>query len=424
MKTNIQNQSVNIYLIFFFVLAGIIIRLLWVNDMEWKWDERLMYMAATNIATTGELPATGMKSGGGIENPGLSMWVFGLIAKITTNPVEMVRIIIISNIMALLGFLTLALRKFKGKDQEMWLWGIALAAVSPMAILFSRKLWAQDILPILSFLVILGHQYRNKQWGLFLWGLMGALVGQIHMSGFFFAFGLLAFTIWHDYKNKLKTKWIYWVIGSAIGAIGLIPWILYLLHHASDSKLSILHIFQFNFFIYWFVDPTGLNITYSLRESMKLFLSFPWVNGINTYLVAFIHIVLIVIAGFVIVGIVKYTKKIAILIRQKEFFNKLTSREDSNTFYLMAILLGLGIIMTFSCIWIQPHYLIIAFPFPYIFVMRMLYPRKKMMITALILQLILSIVFFSFIHQTHGTDNSDYGKTYEYKINHDQFLKS
>jgi len=423
MKAIIQKQSVNIYMIFFFILAGIIIRLLWVNDMEWKWDERLMYMAATDIANTGVLPATGMKSGGGIENPGLSMWVFGLIAKITIDPVGMVRIVIISNIIALLGFFVLALKKFKTKDREIWLWGIALAAVSPTAILFSRKLWAQDILPILSFLIILGHQYRHKRWGALLWGLVGALAGQIHMSGFFFAFGLFVFTFYYDYKNKLTTKWIFWIFGSIIGAIGLIPWILYFINNAAASKLSILHIFQFNFFIYWFVDPTGLNITYSLRESIQTFLVWPSINGMNTYLVALIHFGLLIIAGFVIAGIVKHIQNLIVMIRQKKFMNNIINSQETNVFYLLAILLGLGIVMTLSCIWIQPHYLIIAFPLPYVFVMRMLYPRTKMMIATLVLQLVLSLAFFNFIHQTQGTTNSDYGKTYEYKINHDQFLK-
>ena len=106
------------------------------------------------------------------------------------------------------------------------------------------------------------------------------------------------------------------------------------------------------------------------------------------------------------------------------FLYRISDLQDTNGFYLLAILLGLGIIMTLSCIWIQPHYLIIAFPFPYIFVMRMFYPRKKLMMATLILQLLLSIAFFSFIHQTQGTENSDYGKTYEYKINHNQFLRS
>ncbi len=423
MKTNLQKKSVNIYMIFFFVAAGIILRLLWGNDMEWKWDERLMYIAALDIANGGGLPATGMKSGGGIENPGLSMWVFGLIAKITTNPVGMVRIVIISNILALLGFLTFALRKFKDKDRVIWLWGIALAAVSPTAILFSRKLWAQDILPFLSFLIILGHQYRHKRWGAFLWGFVGALAGQIHMSGFFFAFGLFAFTVWYDYKNKLKSKWMFWITGSVIGAIGLIPWFLYLINNAGASKLSILHIFQFNFFIYWFIDPAGLNITYSLRESIKQFVMWPSINGINTYLIALIHIGLIIIAGCTISGIYKHIKKMIDLIRQKQFLKTIASNHETNFFYLMAILLGLGILMTLSCIWIQPHYLIIAFPLPYIFVMRMLYPRIKLMMATLVLQLLLSIAFFSFIHQTRGTTNSDYGKTYEYKIHHDQFLK-
>lgn len=406
--------------IFAFLIAGIILRFLWVYDMEWKWDEFLMYDAAIDIAQTGKLPLTGMKSGGGIENPGLSMWIIGIIAKFTTVPVNMVKVIILSNVLALIGFILFSIKKFKGADCEVWLWGLALAAVSPMAVIFSRKLWAQDILPIFSFLIIVSHQYRHRNIGAFLWGIIGAIIGQIHMSGFFFSFGLFLFTLWYDYNKKLRTKWIAWVVGSIIGAIPLIPWIVYLVANSSESKLSLMHIFQFNFFIYWFIDPLGLNITYSLRGAIFDFLKFPNIFGINTYFVSIIHLGLLVFAVLVLNGIIRKVKSLYVLMKNKKLFTNVLSDTKSHNFYLLSILTGLGFFMTLSCVWIHPHYLIVAFPFPYIFVVKMLYPNLKRIKLLLIIQLLLTIAFIKYIHITQGPENSDYGKTYKYKNEHNQ----
>lgn len=406
--------------IFSIIIIGGIFRFLWVSDMEWKWDEFLMYDAAIDIARTGNLPVTGMKSGGGLENPGMSMWIFGLIAKITQDPVEMVRIIILSNVLALFGFLFFAIKILKGIDREIWLWGLALAAISPMAVIFSRKLWAQDILPIFSLFIILGHHYRYKNLGAFVWGLIGAIIGQIHMSGFFFSFGIFIFSLWYDYNNRLKTKWIAWLSGSAIGAVSLIPWIIYLINNVNDSKLSILFIFQFNFFIYWFIDPLGLNLTYSLRDSIFDFLKFPLINGHSTYLVALIHICLILLAVLVLKGLINRIKNVFLLLKNKTLISKILSDNKTHNIYLFSVFVGLGLFMTLSCVWIHPHYLIVAFPFPYIFVVKMLYPNLKKLKFLILLQLFLTFTFLNYIHYTQGNDKSDYGKTYKYKVHQNQ----
>jgi len=416
----LKSNRKHFFWIFIFVLVGIIFRFIWISDMEWKWDEFLMYDASIDIAKTGKLPLTGMRSGGGIENPGLSMWIFGIIAKITTDPVKMVKVIVFLNVVALLGFLLFAIKKFNGVDREIWLWGLSLAAVSPIAILFTRKLWAQDILPFFSLVILICHQYRNKNFGALLWGLVGAIIGQIHMSGFFFSFGLFIFSLWYDYNNRLKTKWIAWLVGSVIGVIPLIPWIIYLFANATQSKLSFMHIFQFNFFIYWFIDPLGLNMTYTLRGSIFDFMKFPWIKGYNTYLVTLIHLGLLIIAGYVLRGVFKKIKVLFILLKNKKLSSSILSDKTSNNFYLFSIFIGLGFFMTLSCVWIHPHYLIVAFPFPYIFIVKMLYPNLKRIKILLVLQLLLTMFFLKYIHNTQGTDKSEYGKTYKYKIENNQ----
>ena len=138
----------------------------------------------------GALPWLGMNSGVQILNPGFSIWPFALMARFTEDPVAMVQWIQWSNVIALWAFFWLFTRAVPTEERGAWLWGLALFAVSPFAIIFSRKLWAQNVLPFFCAVVLWGHFYRRTRLGAFAWGLAGALLGQIHMSGFFFAFAL------------------------------------------------------------------------------------------------------------------------------------------------------------------------------------------------------------------------------------------
>ena len=74
-------------------------------------------------------------------------------------------------------------------QREPWLWALSLSAVSPLAMLSQRKIWAQSMLPIFCALFLIGWLRRNRYSGACLWGFIGAILGQIHMSGFFFAAG-------------------------------------------------------------------------------------------------------------------------------------------------------------------------------------------------------------------------------------------
>src|SRR5205085_8039383 len=139
------------------------------------------------------------------------------IAIFTNDPLSMNRVVEILNVIALLGFLLFILKRVNADERTIWLWGLALAAVNPLAVIFSRKIWAQDILPIITLIIIVSNANRHKRWGAFLWGLFGALLGQIHMSGFFFAAGLFVFTVLHDHFNKIKFRWTYWIVGAILG---------------------------------------------------------------------------------------------------------------------------------------------------------------------------------------------------------------
>ena len=404
------------YLFFFIILIGIVLRFVWAADMEWKTDEKWMFEKAQEIIKSGDWRLVGMRSGGGIVNPGMSLWIFTIFGYFTSDPVVMVRIVMAINVLAILGFIWFVYKRVESSQKEIWLWGIALAAVSPLAVLFARKVWAQDVLPLFTFLVILGNSYRDKRGGAFLWGIIGALLGQFHMSGFFFAFGLFLFSLIYDYYNKRKFKWQYWIAGSIIGSISMIPWLRLMLESDQATTLAFKHIFQFNFYLYWFLDSLGVNLMYSLRSTFWEFVKLPIVFGLPSYAIGIIHLFLIGVGVFVIKRIIDYFKKGFNLYKSSKLKSRLTFKLNATDFYLISILLGLGIFMTLSGITIHPHYLIVAFPFSYIFLAKLLYKRKKLMLSIIAAQLILTISFLIYIHINDGAAEGDYCKTYKSQI--------
>ena len=400
--------------IFLAVIAfGLFMRLIWVNDMEWKFDEQWMFNKTQEVPKTGHWLSVGMESGGGIVNPGLSTAIFSAMAYFIHTPTGIATVVQWLNVISILCFLVFIAVKIEKEQRDIWLWGLALAAVSPLAVLFSRKIWAQDVLPIFCFLVIWSNAYRKKGWGAFLWGLFGALIGQIHMSGFFYAAGLAIFTIIYDYRNKQPFKWGYWLVGSLIGSIGLIPWIGYILAHPQPASMSFAHVLQFNFYIYWFLDSHGLNTMYSLKKDFWEFVKEPHIGNQATYLIGVLHIALACTGIYTLKRIVLFLKKMYLKVGAHNF----VSRLDSTKFYLLSILLGLGIMLNFSGLVVCQHYLIVAFPFTYIFMAKIFEHKKRFMLGIIFAQLLMTLSFLVFIHTHDGAKNGDYGKTYRSQMN-------
>ena len=90
------------YFLLIIIAVGLVLRLVWISDMEWKDDEKLMYTMAHTALDKGVFPDVGMKSGGGIVNPGLSVGVYAIIAAYTTDPLAMNRVVQIINIISIL----------------------------------------------------------------------------------------------------------------------------------------------------------------------------------------------------------------------------------------------------------------------------------------------------------------------------------
>src|SRR5204863_7599971 len=109
-------------------------------------------------------------------------------------------------------------------QRELWLWTAALASTNLVATVYARKIWAPNLLPLFCVILLIAWSYRQTFAGALVWCITGALVGQIHMSGFFFCGAVVIGTALFARTN---VRWRAWAAGSAWGAIFVLPWLDY-----------------------------------------------------------------------------------------------------------------------------------------------------------------------------------------------------
>jgi hypothetical protein len=221
------------------LIMGAILRLVALDDMEYKADEKYMFDRALLAGGSEPYPRVGMPSGVGTPNPGLSVWAFIGLARLLElkSPVALARAVALLSIAALTLLLFRSLELKKGNPvssktkcsdaRGLWTWSFAFACVNPFSVLYSRKIWAQSILPIFCLLFWWGWSKRAQRLGAWAWGLMGGLLGQVHMSGFFLAGAALAWILIAEgvHASIQKTNWRYWFLGCFMSVIPLIPWL-------------------------------------------------------------------------------------------------------------------------------------------------------------------------------------------------------
>lgn len=391
------------------LVLGTGLRLIWAADMEWKADEIWMYDTAQAIAQGRQpWPWIGMANSAGLPNPGLSVWVFAALAHLAKTPLALVRWVQGLNILAL--WLALAWAHWQlpeGRGRQIGLKGIALAAVSPLAILFSRKIWAQDLLPIWALLLWLGHWYRHRRWGAGVWGLLSALIGQVHMSGFFLAAAVWGWTLYHHIRTHTlhQVRWLSWLGGALLGLLPLLPWLSYVVSAASPTSRTWVALLVPKFFLHWFTTSLGVNLGYALgRHFWTDFLPWPLVGEQPTYLVAIAHALLL---GLGLWGLANWGRS-----QPRPLTVLLAPGLTPLGVCLRAAGLGTGLLFALVGLPTPVHYLIVAFPWPFIWLASLFPDQGWGWRVILGSQVFLSIAFLLLIHQTGGFRDSDYGLVY------------
>jgi hypothetical protein len=439
-STSHRRIAIRITLVLVVVLAAAL-RFWRLDEMEYKSDERWMYQLAVEIPSREPWPALGMVSGVGLPNPALSVLLFVGLAKAgaTPSPEILDARVVALNVAALALVFLFAHWCVDEHEREAWRWGGALAAVSPFAVLLERKIWAQSALPLFSMLFLIGWARRDRRWGALLWGLVGACLGQIHLSGFFFS---AAYALWELIAGRYRaarpaTRWRWFLAGSTAGGIGIAMWIAELVnrapaslndHGASGSLLAgrvlvaDFPVFDLPlFWVNWFCDAGGLGLDYSLGPHYRAFLVGPMLIGHATGLVLVATLVSGGIAGFVAVPwAFRFVRDVG--------SRRLRSRAigSDETAFTEGAAIGLfGLFLTLTGHAVQRHYLIVAYPLQWVWMSRLALRRprgRSLLIGLWIAQLVISLSFLSYIHTHHGADGGDYGRAYRWQeqtIGHD-----
>ncbi len=391
------------------------LRLSFGEDIEYKIDESITWEAIQSYKNGGDWPWLGQASSTGWHHPGLGLWLHMAPFVIFDFQGEMgvAKITQIFSCLGLLLMLLFTLCLKKPEEQIYWAWGFALACVNPLAVLLERKIWQPSLLPFFTMALIAAWWARNHAWrGAFLWGLLGAWIGQIHMSGFFFTLALLLWTWFFD-KERAKIRWKQWWLGSALGGISLLPWLYWVLQNAGNEPLNIkLHRWiMFRYWLYWVRNAFGWNSKYPLGEDVYSFYRWPFIFEAPSYLVGFAHLLLIFGTVYFTYLLLSWAWK-----QRKNLPQSLTTHSNQTRLLLNAGFLGCGIIVTLSAINVTRYFHLAVHPLPYVFLayafLRTSRWAHQILSGIVLTQLFISIFFLLYVNKVQVPIRGDYGSPF------------
>ncbi len=401
------------------IVLGATLRLMWGDDIEHKLDEAYLFHSAQNLSEI-DNPWLGMPTSHRFPNPGLSTWIFAAPTQWLnlSSPVELARFVQISNVLAILLLLWFSWRWVPREEREPWLWAVALVCLNPMAVLFHRKIWPPSVLPFFSVLLLMSWWKRESRLGSFFWGLLAVLMLQIHLGGLFYAGGIF---LWSFFFSRSTVRWKWWLLGSCLAALPMIPWLAHLLtmtHDSNGTTFQISRWFELKFWTHWATEPFGIGLKYSLSGNFNEFLRYPLLDGRPTYLMAGLHgLILLITVGSLALALRGWLKQ------KKDWRNWLSGGGSRGRMIVQAVVVGYGILFTLAALRFYRHYLVLTFPFMYVWAAivilkcnkRSRFELRLRRLTLSILcvaQLVLTITFMSYIHNKGGAPLGDYRWTY------------
>jgi len=193
--------------------------------LEFQGDEAYAANLALQFVKTGKLPLAGLMSSVGVTNPPLFIYLLIPMFAINASPV------FVSGCIALLGVAAVVMtwqigRKYYGPVAGQvagWFF-----AVSPWAVIYSRKIWAQDFVPVFAtatmwalHALVLGKKPKAIFWCV----LLPLCVVQIHFSGIALTVAVVVIVAW----LRPKIDWRFAAAGIVAAGVTLAPY-LYLQH--------------------------------------------------------------------------------------------------------------------------------------------------------------------------------------------------
>lgn len=203
------------------LVTGAWLRFSHLDLLEFQGDEAYASNLALDFVSHGRLPLAGLMSSVGVTNPPLFIYLLIPLFAISTNPT------IVSCGIALLSLGAVAAcwrigRRYYGPVAG--LVAAAFFAVSPWAVIYSRKIWAQDFVPIFAtatlwalHTLVLGKRPKAVFWVV----LLPLCVVQIHFSGLAMTAGVLAVLL----ALRPRIDWRYAAGGLAAAVLLMVPYL-------------------------------------------------------------------------------------------------------------------------------------------------------------------------------------------------------
>lgn len=211
------------FLILFVFLLSLLFRVTNLDLIEFKADEGINLFLATRPLFGHSFVPGGTVSSLGVTNFPLVNYILLPFALISLDPKIISFFIGLLNSLAIVAFFIIVKKYY---NQTVALTSSLLITTSPWAILFSRKIWAQDFLfPLFIPLFLSIHKIiidKNQKYWL-LYSFSSLLLIQIHQSVVFFVIPLSLFLI----INKVKINFKYLIIGGILGAVPALHFIYY-----------------------------------------------------------------------------------------------------------------------------------------------------------------------------------------------------
>jgi hypothetical protein len=338
--------------------AGIVFRLMLPNDIEFHGDEKFTFDHVMNVLQGGSWPAHGMTMSIGGPNPGMSVWIFIILGWVfrPETPPDLARAVQLLNVTALMAFLAFIVTAISRRQREVWLWGLALWAVNPLAVIYERKIWPPSVLPLFIVMMLFGWWYSRRWQGSFLFGLIATISGQIHPTAAFFAIAIAAWKIFDDRRSFHVAGLIS---GVGLGLIPALSWIP--TYFKVGNGLHQLRLPFLTFYGRWLTEPFGFGADHVLGPlEFTRFLGWPEIGGAPTYLSLLLHVAIGVIAVIVLAA-----GALALYRSGKLTVPWLLAGETIAGRVVRAVFFGFGTVLTLLTVrggGLYPHYLIVVAP--------------------------------------------------------------
>ena len=401
------------------IVLGAVLRFAWPGDVEFKVDERWMLEHALAAGRTDAWPWSGMESSAILANPGASVWAFAALSRVfgLETPPALSMGVAACGVLALLVATWMAWHAVEADAREAWLWGVALAAVNPVAVTLQRKIWAQSLLPLLAVALWWCWLRRHRRGGAAAWGALGMVMGQIHLSGLVLVAALAGWTRWR--AGGPRPAWSWWWAGTLVAALPLVPWAVEavpaLLTAAAERTAAAggggtlrghpwWNAVVPRFWALWISEPVG-PLVHSLGEHFPGYLRWPVVAGKPTWLMGAASLAA---WGVLARGLWGGRRRLTEPARRGL---------DGTAALLGAALLPLGILLTLTTLTLYRHHLLAAFPLPLVWFSWIALGAggrraRRWLAALLVANLFLSAGFLHYVHVHGGAPLGDYGVTW------------